>query len=217
MGDWDAVIAEYRAITNRFGQTPPGFLRVVSAGAEYVLCSRGRFAEAEPIRELLMRTPMRLSFRALGMLVEGVPVNDALDLLSSGIVGDGVSLEWMARGRLLLAARRWDDLAAHSEATRTRGERIGWVVATPTADRWDGALAMESGDARAAAELLRASVAGYTAVGAEWDAAVSALDLAEALVAIGDRDSTAAVLATAAPALQRAGAVIELRRLDALS
>jgi len=55
---------------------------------------------------------------------------------------------------------------------------------TQLGDRLD-AEALAHGDAARAAELLRGATDGYSAAGAEWEAAVSRVELAEALVAQG--------------------------------
>ena len=41
LGDWDAALEEGQRIRDRFGDNPPGFLRVAWGATEYVLSSRG--------------------------------------------------------------------------------------------------------------------------------------------------------------------------------
>ncbi|HEY8859488.1 MAG TPA: hypothetical protein VIM27_08540, partial [Gaiellales bacterium] len=81
----------------------------------------------------------------------------------------------------------------------------------------DAARLLTEGDAAGAAELARSSADRFAETGAEWEAAVSRLTLAEALHALGRAGDAAAALAEAEPALRRAGAVAELERFAALS
>ena len=85
------------------------------------------------------------------------------------------------------------------------------------ADRLDAARLLAQGDPAPAAELARRSVEGFAVIGAEWEAAVSLLDLAEACLALDRTGDAADALARAEPALRRAGGVAELDRLRELS
>ena len=75
---------------------------------------------------------------------------------------------------------------------------------------------MANGEAVRAAELLRSAADGYAAAGAEWEAAVSRVDLAEALAAQGMPAEIPGLLAVAERPLRRAGALAELARWDDL-
>ena len=74
-----------------------------------------------------------------------------------------------------------------------------------------------NGDAARAAGLLRSAADGYAAAGAEWEAAVSRVELAEALAAQGMPAEIPGLLAAAEPALRRAGALAELARWETLA
>jgi class 3 adenylate cyclase len=217
LGDWDAALDEGNRIRERFGDSPPGFLRVAWAVTEYLLASRGQFAEAESLRSLRMGTPMRLSYRALGLAAEG-RMDEAWAQFPLAVNAIGVAFEQLARARLLQMSALYPELAAASARIRERAERIGgWVPGLATADRADAAIALAGGDASGAAALARRSVAGFEAAGAEWEAAVSRLDLADALAALGDAAEIPVLLAEAEGPLQRAGALAELARWDALA
>jgi hypothetical protein len=217
LGDWDAALDEGNRIRERFGDSPPGFLRVAWAVTEYLLASRGQFAEAESLRSLRMGTPMRLSYRALGLAAEG-RMDEAWAQFPLAVNAIGVAFEQLARARLLQMSALYPELAAASARIRERAERIGgWVPGLATADRADAAIDLAGGDASGAAALARRSVAGFEAAGAEWEAAVSRLDLADALAALGDAAEIPVLLAEAEGPLQRAGALAELARWDALA
>ena len=214
MGDWDAVIDQYHVITARWDQ-PPGFLRMVYAVAESVFAMRGDREAAERIREVQFGTIGRLAFRARGLLAEG-RIDEALAQIPQSLHPDGICFGMQVEAELLRAAERWDDLAAHCRSVRERSQRIGWVLGPAVADRAEAALAMVGGDAAAAEPLLQRSVAGFRAAGAEWDAAVSMLDLAAALQALGRDGEAAAQLDAATPALERAGGLVQLQQLALL-
>ena len=113
-------------------------------------------------------------------------------------------------------AARWDELAELCAVIRERSERIDWRIGPAAADRGEAAIAMAHGEAARAAELLRSAADGYAAAGAEWEAAVSRVDLAEALVAQGMPAEIPGLLAVAERPLRRAGALAELARWDDL-
>jgi hypothetical protein len=215
LGDWDAALEEGRQIRERFGDTPPGFLRVAWGVTEYVLASRGLLAEVGELRTLQMATPMRLSFRALGLAAEG-RLDEAWAQFPLARLTIGVAFELQAKARLLEMASRWDELAELCAVIRQRSERIDWRIGPPVADRGEAAIALAHGDAAQAAELLRSAVDGYAAAGAQWEAAVARVELGEALGALGSTAELPALLAAAEPALRRAGALAELAHWDDL-
>ena len=216
LGDWDAALEEGRQIRERFGDSPPGFLRIAWGVTEYVLSSRGRFAEVAPLRDLQMATPMRLAFRALGLAAEG-RLDEAWEQFPRARLTIGVAFELQAKARLLQTAARWDELAELCAVIRERSQRIDWRIGPPLADRGEAAIALAHGDAARAAALLRGATDGYSAAGAEWEAAVSRVELAEALVALGVTAEVPGLLAAAEPALRRAGALAELARWETLA
>ena len=216
LGDWDAALDEGQRIRERFGDSPPGFLRVAWGVAEYVLSSRGLLAEAEELRGLRMATPMRLAFRALGLAAEG-RLDEAWEQFPQARLTIGVAFELQARARLLQMAGRWDELAALCTVIRERSERIDWLIGPAAAARAEAAVAMAGGDPARAAHLARTAADAYTAAGAAWEAAVSQLDLIEALAALGEAGEIPGLLVVAEPPLRRAGALAELARWDALA
>ena len=145
MGDWDPVIEQYAAIREHFGNAPAGFLRLVWAAAEFVFAARGETAKAEELRVVQLGTPMRLGFRALGLLAEG-RLDEAFAQVPSALFGDGVSFGMIVEGELMRAAGRWDELVAHCAAIRARADRIAWQSGRPAADRLESAVAFVRGD-----------------------------------------------------------------------
>jgi tetratricopeptide (TPR) repeat protein len=211
LGDWDALVSHYRTIAARWTE-PPGFLRMLYAAAEFVLAARGDHDAAEHIRRMPYRTVGRLGYRALGLLAEG-RTDEALAYIRQPAQADGVCFALLAEAEVLRAAQRWDELAAHVRRIRERSARTGWVIGPAAADRAEAAIAAARGAFAAAEPLLRRSVAGFSDAGAEWEAARSALDLADALHALEQGDEVSATLDRAAPAIERAGSLLEIRRL----
>jgi class 3 adenylate cyclase/tetratricopeptide (TPR) repeat protein len=216
LGDWDAVLEEGERIRERFGDSPPGFLRVAWALMEFVLASRGRFAEAAALRPVHLRTRMRLAYRALGLAAEG-RLDEAWAQFAEARLTFGVAFELLAKARLLQMAARWPELAELCDAIRERSARTDWRIGPAAADRGEAAVALAAGDGAGAVELLRRAVAGYAAAGVRWDVAVSQVELAEALAALGDTADIASLLAAAEPPLRSAGALAEIGRWEALA
>ena len=215
LGDWDAVLEHHRTIAERYGDSPPGFLRVLWAAAEYVLAARGDRAAAQAMRECSWARRCGSATAALGLAAEG-RMAEALDQQGKALQSDRPQLRdggrraAAARGRPLGRAGR--SLRRYPRTGRPH-RLAGWAAA---ADRGEAAIALAHGDAAAAEAAARRSCEGFAAIGAEWEAAVSALDLAEALRELGRPPQAREVLEAAAPALRRAGALAELDRLQAL-
>ncbi len=217
MGDWDAVVDETRTLHERYGDTPPGFLRLVMAAGEFVLASRGEVSLAAELRRIEMRAPTRLAFRALGLAAEGRP-DEGLTLIEGWLrPAEGRSMEMMARVQLLAMLGRWPEVAALCDEMRERAERIGWTAGPAMADRLDAERLLVSENPETAEPLARASAEQFEAIGARWESAVSWLTSAEASLALGRAGGAAAALAAAEPALRNAGALHELERLHRLS
>ena len=152
LGDWDAALEEGQRIRERFGDSPPGFLRVAWGVTEYVLSSRGQFAEVAPLRDLQMATPMRLAFRALGLAAEG-RLDEAWEQFPLARLTIGVAFELQAKARLLQMA---GTLGRAGRAVRRHPRAIGahrLADRAAAAARGEAAIAMANGDAARAAEL----------------------------------------------------------------
>jgi len=208
LGDWYAVVAACRDVVDRHGPEPPGFLRLVCSAAEFVVASRGGGDDLELLRGIELKAPMRIAFRALGLRAEG-RAEEALELVSGWHrPAEGLSFLLMAEAQLLQTLGRWPELASYCADMRERAVRIGWEAGPAMADRLEAA---------AAVGLAAASAERFAAIGAEWEAAVSRLPLADALLSLGRHADAAAALAQAEAALRRAGAIADLERFAALS
>ena len=217
LGDWDAVVTAGRDVLDRHGPLPPGFLRILTAAAEYVHAARGDTEAVAVYRAIEMGTPTRLSFRALGLCADG-RVEEALTIVQLPFrPAEGRSFQMTARAQVLHAAGQDEEAVRACAAIRERAVRIGWPAGPAAADRIEAEIALTAGDAVRAAELATASAAAFDTIGAEWEAAVSRVVTAEALLALGRAGDATAQLAAARTPLERAGALAELARLASLS
>jgi hypothetical protein len=123
----------------------------------------------------------------------------------------------MAEAQLLQTLGRWPELASYCADMRERAVRIGWEAGPAMADRLEAERLLAAGEPAAAVGLAAASAERFAAIGAEWEAAVSRLPLADALLSLGRHADAAAALAQAEAALRRAGAIADLERFAALS
>jgi tetratricopeptide (TPR) repeat protein len=108
----------------------------------------------------------------------------------------------------------WDEAA---EVADRAGRHAGWAGLPPLglyATRLEGRAAAADGDPRRAAELLTTAMDGFEELEAAWEAAVTRLDLAEALIAIGDSDRGHGLAKEAASVFERVGSVRELGRAE---
>jgi class 3 adenylate cyclase/tetratricopeptide (TPR) repeat protein len=218
LGDWDAAVDACREVIARYGPVPPGFLRALCSVAEYVHAARGGGAELEVLRAIEYNAAMRRGYRALGLCAEG-RANEAFVLVQGPHrPAEGLSFQMMAEARVLHALGRRDELLDRCTAIRERARRIDWAAGPAMADRLEAELLLAGGgEPRHAVELAGRSAEIFAGIGAEWDAAVSRLSLAEALLALGRPSVAAEALARAETALRRAGARAELERFTSLA
>jgi class 3 adenylate cyclase len=215
-GDWEPAVEHGRAIVERYGEEMPGFLRVGCAAYEFVLAARGESTAAQRLRSIGMVASTRVALRAMGLAAEG-RFEEAQELIEDARrAGEGRSLAMMTEAVLLGELGRWHEARALAAGIRERAARIDWRVGPAVADRIEGRAALAAGDAGHAAAMAEAACEGFLAASALWEAAVSDLDRAQALRALGRGDQAEAALDRARPALERAGALRELERLAAL-
>jgi DNA-binding CsgD family transcriptional regulator/tetratricopeptide (TPR) repeat protein len=145
--------------------------------------------------------------RAESALV-GAVGGDELPALPGGTRARG--LELLTRCRLALGQRA--DAARSAATARGLAEATGLPLTTAMADLAAGALALDAGDGRRAADLALSAAALAEGAGAVLDGAVARTLAGRALAAAGDADGAAAELEHAAATFETCGA---LRRRDA--
>jgi class 3 adenylate cyclase/tetratricopeptide (TPR) repeat protein len=124
--------------------------------------------------------------------------------------GRGQALE--ARCELVAAEGSWDEAAGAASEARSHAAECGLLVLPFVADRLAGRAALAGGDPAAAITPLEASSAGFDSAGARWERARTDLDLADALLALGDAAAAAARLDGAVRTFEELRSVRELAR-----
>jgi hypothetical protein len=106
----------------------------------------------------------------------------------------------------------WDEAAGAASEARSHAAECGLLVLPFVADRLAGRAALAGGDPAAAITPLEASSAGFDSAGARWERARTDLDLADALLALGDAAAAAARLDGAVRTFEELRSVRELAR-----
>ncbi|HEY3613066.1 MAG TPA: hypothetical protein VGK92_05145, partial [Gaiellales bacterium] len=104
------------------------------------------------------------------------------------------------RCELVAAEGAWDEAPAVLAAARRHAAHGRLVALALHADRLDGRLQLASGEPRGALPPLERALAGFGALGAEWEGAVTGLALGETLAALG-RDGEAEASLTVSSAV----------------
>jgi DNA-binding CsgD family transcriptional regulator len=150
---------------------------------------------------------------AIALMENGEPAK-AVELFQAWGGGDGLPLlpgGWRAK-YLSLLTRGWLLLGKPAEAARTAeyaaavADQTGLGMASAWAQRAAAAVALDAGDARAAAEQALSSAAACDTAGAAVEAALSRTLAGRALAPVGDRDLAVAELQRAIAALEECGA-----------
>ncbi|MBI4259416.1 MAG: AAA family ATPase [Actinobacteria bacterium] len=229
LGDWEGFLADVRAWDELVGDRrdrPPGFASDHIAAAAFVHEVRGDAAAADrnlAILDWLEQVEERPSpawavWRALVEARRGDPALARSRLEDPRLVATvryerGYLLE--ALTDVVAAQEAWGEAGDVVEEARAVAGTGDLLALGHFADRLAGRAALAGSDPARAAGLLEAAGAGFAGLGAEWEAAVTALDLADALAALGRRDAAREVLAGALPVLERVRSVREAGRARA--
>jgi thioredoxin-like negative regulator of GroEL len=200
------AFAELREILDDRRDDPPYFASHAFAAAALIHTHRGETVEVDKIRSSIDRLSAAKDSARLvpwmgKLLVACGDLDDARDLLEHPPirwrVHAGTLLE--ARIDLVAAARTWDEVPALVNEARMHAATAGLIALPLFCDRLEASAALASGDAEAAAALVRRAVTGFAEIGAVWDRARTERDLAEALLVmenVGEaRDSATSALA----------------------
>ena len=147
-------------------------------------------------------------------LVDAGDARRAHDVLVGSCGGDEMlripgpwRVNWLGvMTRCWLGLGRADDAARAAALAEEEAARFGLPLSTAAAHRASAAVALESGDAAAAAERALASAAGAQEIGARIDVAHSRLLAGRALASVGERDAAVAELERAAAEFEACGA-----------
>jgi hypothetical protein len=117
---------------------------------------------------------------------------------------------------LLALTERWDEAPDFLEGSRAYAAEAGLLALPAHLDRLEGRSAIASGRLEDGLETLERARDAFARIGAAWERGRTELDLADALASAGRGAEAPKLLDAAKPALERAGALIELDRLRSL-
>jgi hypothetical protein len=117
---------------------------------------------------------------------------------------------------LIAEEEAWDRAKEVARDARAHADASGAATLTLFADRLEGRAALSGGDTAQALGLLGRAASGFRDREAIWEAAVTEVELAEALIGSGRPDEAEQTLEHAVPVLERLGSVRELSTARAL-
>jgi hypothetical protein len=231
LGNWSTVVDEIlprvRALLGDRSQDPPYFTMHVYASAAFVHASRddARAIELLEILHKLSGTPEEqhrhfapriwlttVLFR-VGSHQEAQKLLDSVHRVHTQIYRPLLD---QVIATALAEQRRFDEVPEFVRRSREYSERAQLRALPVHLDRLEGRSAVAGDDVEAGVEMLEKARQGFEALGATWERAVTELDLAEVLATSGNAERARSLLDEAAPDLERAGALRELKRLWAL-
>jgi tetratricopeptide (TPR) repeat protein len=227
LGDWDGVLADVVVADEILGDrrdSPPGVAPMHLAMAAFIHDARGdgqtagryldlvRWLEQaeDTIDPVLIHWQARLLSRQ-GRFDDARALLERPDVTEDRRGRDEVLEAWC---EVISEQGSWDEAG---EVADRAGRHAGWAGLPPLglyATRLEGRRAAADDDMRRAADLLTTAMNGFEELEAAWEAAVTGLDLAEALIAIGERDRGHSLAKGSASVFERVGSVRELGRAE---
>jgi class 3 adenylate cyclase len=214
-GEWDEIEADLEAARTLMGERrdrPVAGFSHLWAVAALVRELRGQRAAADGLLAVLDRLgegrdqPIHRLLQWIAPILLRRGEVDAAEARLGAAIEDESARQFRGallgvRCELIAETGRWDRAPEAVAETRAAAEAGGLDAVAPAADRLEGRAALAAGrPAEAAAALARAAEA-YDRLGAAWEAAVTRIPLAEALLAGGEaarsREAAAAALAVA--------------------
>ena len=231
LGAWESFFGDVSLIADLLGDRrsqPPGQASDHLGAAAFVHEIRGDPTEADRILEVVRwleseeeRPSAGLTvWRALLLARRGVfdQAREALDLPHTLWHGYAMGSVLEARCEILAQQEAWDEVPGVVHASRAHAEEAELLALPCFADRLEGLAAARAGGDRArAGELLGRALAGFTDLGAEWEAARTALALAEVFADDGRDDDARQLIAGARPVLDRLRSVRESSLAESLA
>jgi class 3 adenylate cyclase len=229
LGDWDGVLADVVVADEILGDrrdSPPGVAPMHLAMAAFIHDARGdgqtagryldlvRWLEQaeDTIDPVLIHWQARLLSRQ-GRFDDARALLERPDVTEDRRGRDEVLEAWC---EVISEQGSWDEAG---EVGDRAARHAGWAGLPPLglyATRLEGRRAAADDDARRAADLLTTAMNGFEELEASWEAAVTGLDLAEALIAIGESDRGHSLAKGSASVFERVGSVRELGRSEGL-
>jgi DNA-binding NarL/FixJ family response regulator len=216
-GDWAAAEQELTAAKQEFEQARPPMATQAIARLGELRLRQGRYAEAERLFAAAGTSPHARMGQAALALERGAAADAAAELgrILSQIpdaepTTRAAGLELVVRAHL--AARDVSAAIRARDELRRIAQTVGTAPLAACAAAAEGALLMHQGDAAGAVTCFEAAIAGYEQSGAPFETARTRLDLAAALVTVGQAAGAKREAQHALEALQALGADGEARR-----
>lgn len=229
LGDWDGVLTDVALAEELLGDrrdSPPGFAPMHLVIAAFVHDTRGDRNTASKYLQLVRwleeteeRLDSVLSLWQARLLARRGAYEEARELLERPALAE----ERRGRDEVLEA---WCEVISEQGAWGEAPEMVeraarhaSWAGEPPLAlfaTRLDGRAAAASGETERAIELLGSAADGFTGLEAEWEAAVTGLDLAHVLMSTGDAERARALAEETGRVFDRVGSVRERNRSDEL-
>jgi tetratricopeptide (TPR) repeat protein len=223
LGDWEGALEDVAVGGALVGdRTPPPFMRHLFGVGAFISDARGDKAEADRHSEVLRRLAdyrrrvrglLGATFWVANMLVrrgEFAEARELLDTNDASPLGVNIGLGLDARCTLVAAERAWREVKEVLERARSHAEEAGLLALPLAADRLEGRAALAAGDLERAVELLGRARDGFASLEARWEAAVTELSLADALLQTGRREEAANLLAASLAVFDELRSVREL-------
>ena len=223
LGDWDALLGDVSLAEEMLGErreSPPGFAPMHLALAAFVHDAKGDRARADRYLRIvrwleheeelvdadLTLWQARLSARR-GRFADARALLERPGALKDRRGQDVILEAWC---EVISEEEAWDEAPKAAERASRHADWAGEPPLGWYAIRLEGRTAAARHDRRHAVELLTAATDGFSELGAVWEAAVTRLDLARVLLALGEDDEGHAVAEEAVTTLERLGSVREL-------
>jgi class 3 adenylate cyclase len=223
LGDWDGALADVGLAEDLMGErrdTPPGFAAMHLAIAAFVHDARGdREAAGRYLRLVgwLEEAEERLDtvitlWRARLLARRGAYADARVLLEHPDAVEDRRGRDEILEAwcEVISEEGAWDEAAAVAERTAHHAAYSGEPPLALYATRLEGRAATAGREPERGAELLGAAADAFADLDAEWEAAVTRLDLARALATLGRDELAVATAEGVVPVFERLGSVREL-------
>jgi class 3 adenylate cyclase/tetratricopeptide (TPR) repeat protein len=212
LGRWDEAIEEFgslhRMLENR-EDDPPYFVTHAFGIAGVIHQRRGERVQSDGLATAMLGMVTGSSGRLYPTLIRFLVVRGDL-AQAKGIsrprnwaVHAGDALE--AEAERTAAAEEWGAVAELVADMRRHAEAADGPSVAAFADRLEGRAGLGAGKLEEAARSLERASAGFEAIDAPWERALTELDLARASAAAGDRQSGGDLAARAAATFEQLG------------
>jgi tetratricopeptide (TPR) repeat protein len=229
LGDWDGALSDVALAEELLGdrrESPPGFAPMHLAIAAFVHDARGDRGTARRYLQLvrwLEETEERLdpvlSLWQARLLARRGDHDEARALLDRPALAedrrgqDEVLEAWC---EVISEQGAWDEAPQMVERAASHASWAGEPPLALFAARLDGRAAAARGETDRATELLGSAAEGFRGLDAEWEAAVTRLDLARVLMDAGNAERAHELARRSLNVFDRAGSLRERTRADDL-